>query len=412
MNFSFLYIDPGTGSALFSVLIGATATIYFIGRALLIKFKFVLSGGKISASSSKAIPYVIYNEGRQYTNVFKPIIDEFEERGINVLYLTSAKDDSELKEKYNYVKFEYIGEGNTAFSRLNMLNASVVLMTTPGLDVYQLKRSKSVRHYAHILHAASDATLYRLFGIDYFDSILLTGDYQIKDIRTLETLRNLPQKQLVTVGCTYLDIFREKIKLLPKEINHKFTVLVSPSWGSHAILSHFGEKLLDPLVKTAWRVIVRPHPQSKESEVAVLEKLKERYKHFINLEWNYEQENIVSLSKADIMISDFSGIIYDFIFLFDKPVIYVKQEFDFRLYDADDLGEDAAEKLWHFKILKEIGIELNEGDFPNISKIIQNASDSEELRQARQRAKDTAWQYQGESGKRVVDFLINLQKDN
>ncbi len=70
-----------------------------------------------------------------------------------------------------------------------MLTADVCLMTTPGINVYQLKRSKGVKHYAHVLHAASDATMYRLFGIDYFDSILLSGDYQKKDIRLLEEIR-------------------------------------------------------------------------------------------------------------------------------------------------------------------------------------------------------------------------------
>ena len=37
-----LYIDPGTGSMLFSILVGLLATAYFLGRALLIKLKFIL----------------------------------------------------------------------------------------------------------------------------------------------------------------------------------------------------------------------------------------------------------------------------------------------------------------------------------------------------------------------------------
>jgi len=406
-----LYIDPGTGSALFSILIGAAATLYFLGRALIIKLKVVISGGKSSASSVLANPFVIYNEGKQYSNVFKPVLDEFETRGINILYLTSSEDDPLLSESYSFVKAEYIGEGNKAFSRLNILNADVALMTTPGLDVYQLKRSKGVKHYAHVLHAPSDATMYRLFGIDYFDSILLTGDYQAKDIRILEQERGIKAKQLVTTGCTYLDVYASRIKNLPKEENHQFTVLVSPSWGPSAILSRFGEKLLDPLVKTGLRVIIRPHPQSKKTEASTLEMLSEKYKNAQNLEWDFERENIYSLAKADIMISDFSGIIFDYCFLFNKPVMYVKQGFDLRLYDADDLGEDAVEKLWQFKILKEIGIELKENDFTNIGDILKNAADSDELRLAREKAKETAWQYQGEAGKRIADFMINVRKD-
>jgi len=396
-----LYIDPGTGSALFSILIGAAAALYFLGRALIIKLKVVLSGGKAANAAAMEHPFVIYNEGKQYWNVFKPVLDEFENQKTGLLYLTSAQDDPVFDISWSFIKAEYIGDGNRAFARLNMLRAGICLMTTPGLDVYQLKRSKMVRHYAHILHAPSDATMYRLFGIDYFDSVLLTGDYQAEDIRTLERQRNIPEKKLVTVGCSYLDVYAEKFKNLPVEEDHPFTVLVSPSWGPSAILSRYGEKLLDPLFASGWRIIIRPHPQSKKSEAQMLERLQSRYKETKNIEWDYERENIYSLNKADIMISDFSGIIFDYMLLRDKPVIYISQDFDLRPYDADDIERE----LWQFKTVKEAGIELREEDFPRITEVIKNAGDSESLKTARKKARETAWQYPGEAGKRVYKFL-------
>jgi len=399
-----LYIDPGTGSALFSILIGAAATIYFLGRALLIKLKVFFSGGKAANTASAEYPFVIYNEGKQYWNVFKPVLDEFENRKTGLLYLTSAQDDPVFDTSWSFVKPEFIGEGNRAFARLNMLRAGVCLMTTPGLDVYQLKRSKMVKHYSHLLHAPVDATLYRLFSFDYFDSVLLTGDYQIEDIRALERQRNLPEKKLVTVGCSYLDVYAEKFKNLPTEENHPFTVLVSPSWGVSAILTRYGEKLLDPLSASGWRIIIRPHPQSKKSETAMLERLHERYKETKNIEWDYERENIYSLNKADIMISDFSGIIFDYMFLRNKPVLYVSQNFDLRPYDADDIEHE----LWQFKTVKEAGIELKEEDFPRITEVIKNAGDSENLANARKKARETAWQYPSEAGKRVFEFMTEV----
>jgi len=404
MNLNPLYIDPGTGSALFSILIGAAATVYFLGRALIIKLKVFFSGGKAVNATSSEHPYVIYNEGKQYLNVFYPILNEFENRKVSLLYLTSAQDDPVFETSWSFIKPEFIGEGNRAFARLNMLCAKICLMTTPGLDVYQLKRSKMVKHYAHILHAPSDATMYRLFGLDYFDSVLLTGDYQAEDIRTLERQRNISEKKLITVGCTYLDVYAEKLKTLPIEEKHPFTVLVSPSWGPSALLTRYGEKLLDPLSASGWRIIIRPHPQSKKSEAAMLERLQTRYKDSSNIEWDYERENIYSLNKADIMISDFSGIIFDYMFLRDKPVLYVNQNFDLRPYDADDIDHE----LWQFNTVKEAGIELKENDFSRIIEIIKNAADSESLRTARKKARDTAWQYQGSAGKRVFDFMAEI----
>jgi len=403
MNLYLLYIDPGTGSALFSILIGAAATIYFLGRALIIKLKVILSGGKHSAASLEH-PYVIYCEEKRYWNVFKPVLDEFENRKVNLLYLTSSQDDPVFDTSWSFVKAEFIGEGNRAFARLNLLRAGICLMTTPGLDVYQLKRSKGVKHYSHIFHSTSDSTMYRLFGIDYFDSILMTGDYQAEDIRTLEQQRKIPEKKLITVGCTYLDVYAQRIKEIPTEENHPFTVLVSPSWGPSALLTLYGEKLLDPLCASGWRVIIRPHPQSKKSEAAMLERLHARYKESKNIEWDYERENIFSLKKADIMISDFSGIIFDYMFLCDKPVIYVNQDFDLRPYDADDI----AHELWQFKTIKETGIELKEEFFPRITEIIKNAGDSEALANARRKARETAWQYPDEAGKRTFNFMTEI----
>lgn len=405
MNNFLLYIDPGTGSMLFSILIGAAATLFFVAKAAWIKLKIILSGKKDGSGIVDASykTYVIYNEGNQYWNVFKPVADEFEKRKIPLMYYTSSKTDPIFDQKYEFVTSEYIGEGNTAFAKLNMLSAGFVLMTTPGLQVYQLKRSKSVKHYSHVLHMPNDATTYRLFGLDYFDSVLLTGDYQKDDIRTLEKNRGINSKDLVTVGCSYLDVLSEKINSIPAEENHVFTVLVSPSWGEVGVLKRFGERLLDPLAATGWKIIVRPHPQSKKSEADMLKRLEERYKDNANVEWDYNRDNIYSMKKADIMISDFSGIVFDYTFLCNKPVMYVNTDMDLRPYDAYDLNK----QLWQFSVLEKIGIKLEEKDFANIKEVIQNASDSPELAEQRKIAKETAWMNIGKAGEKIADYMIS-----
>ncbi len=409
---TFLYIDPGTGSMLFSILIGAAATLFFLGKAAWIKIKLLFNAKKNGVSTNTVTSdsnfkkYVIYNEGLQYWNTFKPVCDEFEKRQIELTYYTSAEKDPCFEQNYKFVKPDFIGEGNMAFVKLNMLSAGVVLMTTPGLQVYQLKRSKRVSHYAHVLHAPSDATMYRLFGIDYFDSVLLSGDYQKSDIRLLEQQRGLKEKELAVVGCPYLDTLKEKINSVPKEENHNFTVLVSPSWGPSALLSKYGEKLLNPLIATGWNIIVRPHPQSKKSEPEMLERLTELYKDAKNLTWDYERDNIYSMKKSDIMISDFSGIIYDYTFLCDKPVMYVNAQLDLMPYDAYDLPENGR-NIWQFATLSKIGIELKEEKFDNIKEIIQAASDSKELSELRHKAKAEAWMNEGNAGKAIADFMIS-----
>ncbi|MDR2792271.1 MAG: CDP-glycerol glycerophosphotransferase family protein [Treponema sp.] len=391
---------------LFSLFMGLAAVCYFFVRTLLIKIKFFFLGKK-TAVSEPSRSFVIYNEGNQYWNVFKPVLNEFEKRGIAVSYLTSAKNDPFFNEMYTHVAGEYIGAGNSAFARLNLLEADIVLMTTPGLEVYQLKRSKNVKHYTHILHETGDATCYRLFGIDWFDSILLSGEYQKDDIHTLEEKRGLKQKELVVVGSPYLDVYNEKIKSGHRETNGVFTILVSPSWGNGSLLNVFGERLLDPLVKMPWRIIVRPHPQSKKSEQDMLVKLEERYRGAANLVWDYSAENLETLAKSDIMISDFSGIIFDYIFLFDKPVIYTNAFFNIEMYDASDLDHPP----WRFEVVKTFGRELQESDLEKLPDIIRKAAEDARAAQARRTAKDTAWQFIGEAGGRTVDFLVAKQKE-
>lgn len=407
MTLNFLYIDPGTGSMLFSILIGALATVYFLSRAAWIKIKFLFTGkkGNIDKSSYR---FVIYNEDIRYWNVFKPVLDAFENHETEVTYFTSCKEDPVFKAEYKFVFSQYIGEGNTAFAKLNFLSADVVLMTTPGLDVYQLKRSRNVKHYAHLEHSVGDATMYRMFGLDYFDSILVTGMYKEKDVRWLEEHRNINRKEIVSVGCTYLDEFKKRIEKIPAEEDHKFTVLLSPSWGPSAILSRYGEKLLDSLQATGWNIIVRPHPQSRISEKEILDRLTSRYKDMENIIWDYNSDNIFSLKKADIMISDFSGIIYDYTFLCDKPVMYVNADMDLRMYDAWYVP---GQKPWQVNAVKKFGIELKESQFSNIKEIIQNARDSKELEDLRHKAKNEAWENIGFAGEKVYEFMVSREND-
>ena len=135
------YIDPGTGSMLFTIIIGVVTTGVFLVRGLLIKFKYGLQGGKAKDINKNKIPLVIFSDDKRYWNIFKPICDELENRGQDCTYMTVSEDDPALQEKYEHIKCEFIGEGNKAFARLNMMSANVCLSTTPGLDVLQWKRS-------------------------------------------------------------------------------------------------------------------------------------------------------------------------------------------------------------------------------------------------------------------------------
>ena len=114
------------------------------------------------------------------------------------------------------------------------------------------------------------------------------------------------------------------------------------------------------------------------------------------------------MKKADMMISDFSGIIFDYTFLCDKPVMYVSADMDLMPYDAYDLNNQY--KNW-FDALEYMYKQIDEKDFDNIKEVIQNASDSPELAAQRKIAKETAWMHIGEAGKRIADYMIQKTGD-
>ena len=403
----FLYIDPGTGSMLFAILIGLIGALNYLRKELMVKLHFVLSGGKKIEMNADKIPYVIFSDDKRYWNVFEPICREFNERGIDLVYMTASPDDPGLDCPYEHIKGEFIGEHNKAFAKLNFLNAVVLLATTPGLDVYQWKRSKEVNYYVHMLHAANEAAGYRMFGIDYYDALLLSGEYQIRDIRYLEKIRELPPKELVKIGIPYMDEMDKRLRMSKPIKRSEITVLLAPSWGESAILKKFGGEIIDVLLKTGYHVIIRPHPQSFTTEREMIDSLMQRYPESEQLEWNRDNDNFEVLKRSDILISDFSGVIFDFSLVYDKPVIYADTEFDKSPYDAWWLKTP----YWTFTALPRIGEKLTVNNFSDLKNIIDQCLTDPKYAQGRQEVRNETWEYKGEGAKRAVDYLVNKYEE-
>lgn len=397
-----LYIDPGTGGMLFTILFGLFGVVVFALRTVMMKVKFRASGGKTSKVNENKMPIVFYTDHKRYWNVFEPLLDEFEKRHQKAVYLTGSEDDPVFKKKYEYITGQFIGEGNKGFSKLNLLNASVVVSSTPSLDVFQWKRSKNVDYYIHIPHAPNDITLYRMFGIDHYDAIILSGEYQEKEVRQLEELRGYPPKDIVLCGLPFLDEMRKRLENAEQLPSHERTVLLAPSWGESSILSKYGEPFIDALISTGYKIIVRPHPQSFSAEKELMDRLMTKYSDTSKVVWNRDTDNFEVLRQSDILISDFSGVMFDFSLVFDKPVIYTRSFFDVSPYDASWIEDE----LWMYKILPSLGLELNEDNIGDIKRLIDKCIDDPSFAAGRDKARAETWVHMGEGAKRSVDFII------
>lgn len=324
---AYAYLDPGTGSLLFAAISGLVASAYFALKGLMYRLSSLIGlVNKTSARHRQKYGIVLYSEGGQYSSTFVPLIQALAERNVPCVYLSSDPDDPGLRADYPLLETEFIGRGNAAYRRLNWLEADLCVFTTPGLDVLQIRRSPRVKHYCHIVHAPTDIWLYELFSFDYFDTLMCSGEHQIRSLRALEQTRGTPPKTLLKTGCVYFDGLLRRARAdgaanpSPSGSSTR-TLLIAPTWGQNSLLLRCGNALLHTLLDTGHRVIVRPHPQSFVSDKTLINDFEKTWQGSANVQWDTSNDAYSSMAAAAVLISDISGIIFDYAFVFEKPVI-------------------------------------------------------------------------------------------
>ncbi len=380
---AFAYLDPGTGSMLLYFIMGVVATFIYFLKGIFYKIKALVAGGKIDRGlrDLNGTDILFYSEGGNYWNVFLPVIEELEKKAVKSVYYTSGEKDPALETSFKHMSAQYIGNGLTAFTLLNNIKVKVMVMTTPQLDIMHLKRSENVGHYVHLIHAPTDALIYKKFAFDYFDSIMCSGEHQIESIRALEQKRDLPQKNLYKTGLTYYDImYRDRNKYIRKE--EKKTILVAPTWGSNGMLTKFGAGPVKELLQANYQVILRPHPQMYVSQKELMDKLENELSSYSNLEIDRNPSGEIPMGRADVMISDISGIIFDFFFIYEKPVVIIEDTIEKGGLEA----EDVEKEIWESTIFEKVATLLNHNNINTLPHVVEQligkdiAQDIEKLR--------------------------------
>jgi hypothetical protein len=403
-----LYLDPATGSLLFSLVLGSAAAAFFVLKGLLFRgrSRVLKAVGKIEDAAGSSHTLVLYSEGRQYVGTFRPILAELARRNVGCLYLSSDADDPLLDSGSSSIKTKHIGKSYAAWAYLNSLRADLCAMTTPGLDVLQIKRSKHVGHYAHIIHAPTDKAFNRPYSFDYFDSVFLCGPHQERTIRTLEALRRSKPKQLFLTGCVYydelVDAYRRTAPGAPGD--GALRVLIAPTWGRNSLLTRYGLRVVQPLVQAGFVVTVRPHPQSRTAEPELLDRLQSESRSYPNLRWDDATSPFAAMQEADVLISDISGIVFDFCFLTEKPVITLEFQVEKRGFEASDLPYEP----WELEVLNLVGRKIGEADFDRLPEIVtEEASDSSRKAQIRALREEYVVNF-GHAAGPVADELVKL----
>ncbi len=400
-----LYLDPGTGSLLLYAIVGITTTVLFALRGFWYSLRSKVFMGKKGAV--KELPDLVFqSEGGKYWQVFQPVLKALDKYDVKYGFVTADKNDPVFSAGLKNVVPVCPGKELMTLSYMNNIKAKVVVSTTPQLDVYMLRRSKHVQKYVHLFHAPADIGMYEMYAFDYYDTLLCTGGYQKEAIRSIEKNRHEKAKELLDTGCTYYDYMLEELKNLPQKPDEGLTVLYAPAWGERSSVVKYGTAVIDRLVEAGIRVIFRPHPQMYVSDKETIQAVEEKIKGNSLIELDRGRTAAASMARSHAMVTDISGVIFDYAFLFERPIFLVNAEYNLGGYDVIDID---GGKVWDLDKSREITRIIAPGEVQNLASIVKSEIDNADAyRDKIRKIKNEEIYNFGHAGEAVAKQLVEM----
>ena len=271
---------------------------------------------------------VFYSENNGFYKYYQGMIEYIlKNTNIVIHYITSDPEDGifELAEKNQHIKAYYIGEKKLITLMMKM-DADIVVMTMPDLENYHIKRSyiRKDIEYIYIPHGMDSLNMtMRKGSMNHFDTVFCTGKHQKEEIEKTEEVYSLPKKNLVEWGYSLLDSMREDYQKSQKKNDGMRSILIAPSWQKDNIVDSCLEELLDNLAGHGYKITVRPHPQHVRHMPERMEELKQKYSVDRDIEIQTDFSSNSTVFEADMMITDWSGIAYEYAYTTCKPVLFI-----------------------------------------------------------------------------------------
>ena len=271
---------------------------------------------------------MFYSESNGFYKYYKGIIEYLlENTNITIHYITSDYNDNifKLEKEYDQIKAYYIEEKKLITLMMKM-DADVVVMTMPDLQNYHIKRSyiRKDIEYIYIPHGMDSLNLtMREASMNHYDTVFVTGKHQKEECEKTNKVYNLDKRKIFEWGYSLLDDMTNDYNKNKKTNSKEKTVLIAPSWQKDNIIDLCLEEILDNVKGEDYKIIVRPHPQHVRHMKEKFDQLKEEYKKYSNIEIQTDFSSNSTVFDADIMITDWSGIAYEYAFTTKKPVIFI-----------------------------------------------------------------------------------------
>ncbi len=286
---------------------------------------------------------VFYSEKNGFYKYFQNIIETLlEQSDVIINYITSDPQDKVFEMESERFKPYYIGENKLIVLMMKM-EADIVVMTTPDLESFHIKRSlvRKDNEYIYEPHDVNSPNLtFRKEALDHFDTIFSSGCLCTAEIRKREELYKLPQKNIIPWGSSVIDNMIQSYKAMDKKEKKCKEILIAPSWQKDNILSTCIEEMLNSLQGYGYHIIIRPHPQFVRHEKERLDALREKF-HIdarSNMELQTDFSSNRTVYEADVLITDWSSIAFEYSFATLKPSLFINTPMKVMNEDYAELG--------------------------------------------------------------------------
>ena len=315
---------------------------------------------------NKKKEFVFYSESKFYRDHFIDLIINLKKLGQkNIILITSDKDDIIFfKETLTclYIKNYFI---LSIFFK--MLNCKFMIMTLTDLGNH-FQKSKLCKFYVYFFHAiASTHQIYTNSAFKNYDIILSNGEYQSKELKFAEEKFIFPKKEIVNSGYFFLDNIKKKANLKSKEKRH---VLFAPSWSynNENLFNDYGIDVISNLLSKNFILTLRPHPEHYKRSKNTINKINKLFFNLKNFFLDKNFSNLKSLEKAEILITDNSSIVFEFMLIFKRPIIYIDYKEKIHNIDRNKIPILTIEE--EFKTT--FGNKLNINKLKNLADLCEN----------------------------------------
>jgi len=327
--------------------------------------------------NKKSMKVMFYSEGSGYYKYFQNLIEALlKDSSLTIHYVTSDPDDAVFQKNEPRIHPYYVDE-TRLISLMMKLEADIVVMTTPDLEKYHIKRSK-VRpdvEYIYLDHGCSSINLtYRTGAFDYFNTIFVVSREQAVEIRAIEKLRRTPKKRIVEYGYGLIDNMIAAYEAEERREHDKKTILIAPSWQYDNICDSCLDDLIQALYGKGFRIVVRPHPQYIRRFPAKVKDLQMKYQDRFSEDFAIETDfsSNATVYNADLLITDWSAIAFEFSFTTDKPSLFINTKM--KVVNQD--YEKIPLKPFDITARSKIGRAIEKGDvkdaFEAVTELLEN----------------------------------------